>query len=520
MAEEIDSSNSKHKKKKKTKSRRRYSLTKKKKTTKKNKNSSGEESSDELGEPTHSSQSLTDGSDEAEQQQHSGDAGAAGSSSSESKSKSSSSPKNVQTEGAERGSQEHNRQDKPAQPNVQYAVNEKGEFVQFSINQKGIPELWLQVDHSKCLVSPLTVNSNAYPHLNTSTGEIVMMSNSKKNLMMKTSLLSIVENDNLKNNTPRGLMGSSEVDGEDSDGAEERFLSQYKHLNVNDKVTVSPRPNATATAAVVEKTKATTKSSRNSSSGAKKKVKKKKRRNSGDRWDMSGDEEEQGAKTQGNSAVPSAKIPSLEQRISVKIPSSSKSNRNKKEKSSSRHKKDSSKSPKVVEERKKASTHNNKSSSGTGGRRKIRRSHSMPRQPPSPHANNTKNEKQPKEPPERGITRSISYKTYSHNNSDQKKMGVSELRDRFGSERSLLADDNEYYDTNGEPYVEMPAELQAYGLPAKVKRQKGRPSLEQKEYQMSKRSLRNLEPDSSDDEEDENLVKYLKTSYKMDLTRD
>ena len=103
----------------------------------------------------------------------------------------------------------------------QYSVHEKGEMIEFKINDQGMPELWLQVDHSQVLVSPLT-EAHAKPRSG-------IMSTSKKNIMTKISLLSIHEH---KGAVQRGSI--DEID--DSDEAEDMFLDRYQHLAKNEIV--------------------------------------------------------------------------------------------------------------------------------------------------------------------------------------------------------------------------------------------------------------------------------------------
>jgi hypothetical protein len=302
--------------------------------------------------------------------------------------------------------------------------------------------------------------------------------------MLKTSLLSIGEkNTNANQATPEPLMGAT---AEDSDETDERFLSQYQHLNVNEKK-LSP--------VVSPKVK--------TNKGKKKKKKKDKKKKPGERWDIFGGEAEQGAKTQGNSVVPSTKIANLERRSSLKIPSSSKQGKkssSKIKKSDKSGKKKESRSPKTEEE------NEPKVENKSSRRRKIRRNSSPSEPSPS---------QQSEKSPQRVLSRSVSYKTYSHDGGH--RMDVTELRERFGSQRNLYADEEDQYqeDDESSANVEMPTELQAYALPAKVK--PARPGLHRKGYQMSERSLQNLDPESADDDEEENLLKYLNSSYKMDL---
>jgi hypothetical protein len=269
-------------------------------------------------------------------------------------------------------------------------------------------------------------------------------------------------------------------------------LSQYQHLNVivNEKI-MSP---------VV---RVSPKVKMNKEKGKKKKKKKDKKKKPGERWDIAGDEAEQGARTQGNSVVPSTKIPNLERRSSVRIPSSSKPRKkssSKIKKSDKSGKKKESKTPKAEEEDELKLE--NKSST---------RRNSFPPPPSEPSQQSQQSEKST----QKVLTRSASYKTYSHNGGH--RMDVTELRERFGSQRNLHTDQEHQYheEDDSSAHVEKPTELKAYALPAKVK--PARPGLPRKGYQMSERSLQNLDPESADDDEEDNLLKYINSSYKMDL---
>eukprot|EP00980_Cylindrotheca_fusiformis_P005148 scaffold1089_cov117-Cylindrotheca_fusiformis.AAC.11 len=409
---------------------------------------------------------------------------------------------------------------------VKYAVNEKGEYVQFSIDEQGVPELWLQVDHSKCLVSPMTVNSPYYPNSSSSSQRSsAILSHSKKHLMMKTSLLSVDEHMRT-HPTPKKLIGEED----ESTAAEERFLSQYQHLNVNNEATKSILSNKSSHS---EKGKA-------SGDGSKKKKKKEKQKKHSGQSSSSGDEEEHGARAKGTRVNPSTKIRSQGQRSSNDLsycsehvprtpvrlvkPSKSRSLEPKpspKNPHSSKHGKKTSisKKDKKTEKSSKKKELSPKSHGETGkvvnksnGYRKVRRSTSMPPSAPPKEEKRIEATAPLLEKPQPGVRRSVSHKTYSHTAGP--RMGLRELRDRFGSDRSLRTDGSGK--SGGGAYVEMPTELQAYGLPAEVK--KARPGLQRKEYQMSQRSLRNLDPESSDDDDDkEDLVKYLTSSYNVAL---
>mmetsp|Transcript_11130 Transcript_11130/g.26831 ORF Transcript_11130/g.26831 Transcript_11130/m.26831 type:complete len:581 (-) Transcript_11130:1931-3673(-) len=417
--------------------------------------------------------------------------------------------------------------------NVQYTVNEKGESVQFSIDQKGVPELWLQVDHDQCLVSPMTVNSSAYASSSSlSTTQQSMdskdpMSASKQDLFMKTSLLTIGEGGKPKENGVRpkvnSLMGGRTSDTDDDDdsiAAEEQLLNQFD--DNYKKASELPKPKGKKKVAGKKKKK---KEKDKDSSKDKKKHSK-----SAERMEMSGDEDDRKAQSQSNSIMPSAKIPSLEERSSIKLPAkngkSGKKVKRKSEKLKAKDMKATFEEPTSPNPPPPPPTTTPPSSGG--GRRPVRRIRRINSVPASTFATmDTSSPVATKDVKTRtsvavgnnnkkGSSNTTRTSTYE----SPRRMNLKDLRKRFGPQQSEAALTLSPAARAAGGYVEMPTELQAYGRPSADLQRPKRPGLKRKEYRMSQRSLRNLEPESSvsDDDEDGNLVEYLKNSnYKLDL---
>lgn len=408
---------------------------------------------------------------------------------------------------------------------VQYKINDKGESVQFSVNQKGVPELWLQVDHDQCLVSPMTVNSSAYSASSSSLSTTQQsledrkeepMSASKQDLFMKTSLLTIGLDGKPKENGVRpkakSLMGEQETSDSDDDSiaAEEQLLNQFD--DTYKKASELPKPRGKKKAAVKKKKKK-----------EKDKDKDKKKRA---KAAESGDEDDRKAQPQSNSVMPSTKIPSLEERSSIKLPAKNgKSGKKIKRKSEKVRAKDM----KAIDEEPVSPTPQppppEVSPPSSGGRRVIRRIQRINSTPAPtfatldtsspPQVNDTKlNGSVAMANNKKGSSNTTRSSTYE----SPKRMNLKDLRKRFGSQQSdaYLGLSPAALAAGG--YGEMPSELQVYGRPSDQRSK--RPGLKRKEYRMSQRSLRNLAPESSgsEDDQDGNLVEYLKNSnYKLDL---
>jgi hypothetical protein len=374
--------------------------------------------------------------------------------------------------------------------NAEYIVNERGEFVQFSMNQNGVPELFIQVNTLQCLLSPLTVNSESYE----SNG-------SKKRVIMKTSLLNINEN---------RLDEHIEEDSED-----DLFLQHYQHLS--EHLYVSESVNEGNMELPKRSSKSKSKSSRwgvndrrppnrkrsslsknrprtsSSSNNQKRKSKKKGKRNSNKPksedswWNLAEEDEELVADLQSsNSLLPS---PSLSAR-----------------KSRPRDQKDISSSKKC---------------SGKGNdRAKSKRQNRMSKKPFSATRQTDGNE-----PLKRNLTRSTSSASFSSSNSNSaRSLDLEELKEQFGSSKPLRFKNlDEVVDDNDEAVrAELPNTLQAFSrslmLPTQSRIMKKNRKLDVSDYQMSERSLQNLDPDPSDsDHGEDDLKKYLNASYNMTL---
>ncbi|CAJ1934722.1 unnamed protein product [Cylindrotheca closterium] len=420
--------------------------------------------------------------------------------------------------------------------NVQYTVNEKGESVQFSVNKKGVPELWLQVDHDQCLVSPMTIASASSSSLSTTQQSLDSqpMSSSKQDLFMKTSLLTIGEGGKPKENGVRpkvnSLMGERtseniEDDGEDDDSiaAEEQLLNQFDDTYKKAAAEL-PKPRA-----------------KNKKVAGKKKKKKEKDKKKRSKATESGDEDDRKTQPQSNSAMPSAKIPSLEERSSIKLPpakNGGKSVKKIKRKSEKARVKDMkaiaedepTKDMKAIVEEPISPPPapprpQTTPPSAGGGRRVSRRIQRINSTPASTFSSLDTSSPEPKDSKARASVMlspirqgSLSKSTRSSTYESPRRMNLKDLRKRFGSQQSEISLSLSPAARAAGSYGEVPSELQAYGRPTDQRSK--RPGLKRKEYRMSQRSLRNLEPESSvsDDDQDDNLVEYLKSSnYKLDL---
>ncbi|KAL3933434.1 MAG: hypothetical protein SGBAC_010398 [Bacillariaceae sp.] len=408
---------------------------------------------------------------------------------------------------------------------VQYKINDKGESVQFSVNQKGVPELWLQVDHDQCLVSPMTVNSSAYSASSSSLSTTQQsledrkeqpMSASNQDIFMKTSLLTIGEDGKPKENGVRpkakSLMREQETSDSDDDSiaAEEQLLNQFD--DTYKKASELPKPKGKKKAAIKKKKKK-----------EKDKDKDKKKRA---KAAESGDEDDRKAQPQSSSVMPSTKIPSLEDRSSIKLPAKNgKSGKKIKRKSEKVRAKDM----KAIDEEPVSPTPlpppPEVSPPSSGGRRVIRRIQRINSTPAPTFATlDTSSPQQVNDTKLHGSVAMAKNKKGSSNTTrsstyeSPKRMNLKDLRKRFGSQQSDTHLGLSPAALAAGGYGEIPSELQVYGRPSDQRSK--RPGLKRKEYRMSQRSLRNLAPESSgsEDDQDGNLVEYLKNSnYKLDL---
>jgi len=388
--------------------------------------------------------------------------------------------------------------------NVQYTVNETGESMQVS------------VDHDQCLVSPMTVSSSSFGPASSSSlsttqqsldskdrQDATRMSTSNRDLFMETSLLTIGESGKKKVSAEDTGKSSDDDESDDSIAAEEHLYD-----DTNKDASKSPKK-ASGKGKVTRK-------ERKKKDKQKKKTKKKV-------VEISGDRDDRKAQPQTTTVVPSAKIPSLEEISSTKLSTnngkSGKKIKRNFEKVRSPYKSigeipdapppaDRTPPPPAL-------TLPTSASGKVHGRPRIQLKRSLSASAfasaklTSPKAGKSDSTATT------AVRRSSSARTHSHDSS--RRMGLEELRERFGAQHESIPTLSPIA-AAAVGHVEMPAELQAYGLPD-VHRAK-RPGLKKKEYRMSQRSLRNLEPELSgtDDDEDDNLVAYLKNSkYKLDL---